>query len=112
MFDDDPEDAESRVDVNPLVVTKLDELLKQPFDKALQMCPELQKHIATQEDPKDVEREFRQAWAPDGSRELRDVLYQVLDPKAAAHNAAAAEAILKGQRSLLDEPMPAGGSSD
>lgn len=100
---DDVPDAGGNVQIeNLLVEAKMNELLARPFEKALQMCPELQQHIAAQENAKDVKEEFRQAWGPDGSLHLRDVLRQLLG--VSTQSAGSPE-----DRMLLDEPngMPA-----
>lgn len=106
---EDLEDGNGKPEVaNLMIEAQLNELLNQPFERALQMCPALQKHIEAQEDAWHVKEEFREAWGVDGPPDLRDALRAVLDPKVAAHNKAAAAAIIDEHQSLLDEPAPEG----
>lgn len=110
---DDLEDNEDKTEVENLMLeAKLNELLEQPFHKALQICPELQEHITRQEDAHNVIEEFTQAWGPGGPPDLRDVLRQVLDPRLAALNISAAEAFIEGHQSLLNEPTPTSRRAD
>jgi hypothetical protein len=100
----DLDDIEGKIEVENLMVEgQLNELLNQPFERALQLCPALQQHIESQEDASGVKEEFRQAWGLDGPADLRDALRAILDPAVAAQNRAAAQAMMDEHQSLLEE---------
>jgi len=88
---------------------KVDSLLQQPFDKALTMLPALRDYVEGQEDAAAVMEEFRAAWHPEASAELRQVLEEIIDPAAAAASAAATEEFMKNPTAAL--PIGGIGSS-
>lgn len=55
----------------------VDDLLRTPFDEALEMCPMLQKYITEHPDADMIEQEFREHWGPD-CQALRVTLEVVL----------------------------------
>merc|ERR1712118_442358 len=83
---DDPMEEEAEDPNQPDLQSAVDELLQKSFDEALRDFPALKEHISSQEDAKDVEEEFRHSWHPEAPEALRQVLEELMDPRAAAAN--------------------------
>lgn len=83
-FEELPEDEEQSVQA--YACEQVDKLLHQTFDEAVRDCPALRQYIASQENAREVEEEFRQSWHVDAPEALRQVLEEILDPAAAATN--------------------------
>eukprot|EP00933_Yihiella_yeosuensis_P078733 TRINITY_DN9054_c3_g1_i1.p1 TRINITY_DN9054_c3_g1~~TRINITY_DN9054_c3_g1_i1.p1 ORF type:complete len:317 (+),score=89.75 TRINITY_DN9054_c3_g1_i1:45-953(+) len=82
---------------------RVDELLSMSFEEALDKCEELRRYV---QDPargeaKELTEEFRNHWGVEEAPvELRAVLRDLLNPNAAAANAAEAEAFEKRMRAM------------
>uniref|UniRef100_A0A7S1F742 Uncharacterized protein n=1 Tax=Noctiluca scintillans TaxID=2966 RepID=A0A7S1F742_NOCSC len=63
--------------LNPSAPTP-QKLLAMPFEQALQHCEALRTYISTNDEPTELETEFREAWHVDAPVELRQLLEELL----------------------------------
>lgn len=103
---DTPED-DGEDENQPDLRSAVDELLQKSFDEALLALPALKEHIASQEDARDVEDEFRESWHPEAPEALRQVLEELLYPAGAAANAEETSTFLARMAGIAADRGPA-----